>query len=301
MVIKKNIEIKCSPEKENKNDNDFVIINNINNINDVNKINTIYNNSNPPNPLTKTMSSEINDNLNSPQIDEEINLPNDRFHFEDENFNKGMINETIDTIPINEEKSLGDTSFGGDINEFLFKSMMTKKKSVTEETITEEFNSSSSKNLKKLNLLGNQDSQNNINASNNINDLMLQTNPLSQPFLKPPFNFSLTPNKNNLNLKNNYQQLVEFNPNFDNNNNNSSSINQEDNNDLNTCNNNENKENNENGFDKQNNKFHQIRTIYDIINLKLKNSSNEKEDSKEKNKNSNNNSNNIINNISNKK
>ena len=30
----KNIEIKCSPEKENKTDNDFVIINNINNIND---------------------------------------------------------------------------------------------------------------------------------------------------------------------------------------------------------------------------------------------------------------------------
>lgn len=59
-----------------------------------------------------------------------------------------MINETIDTIPMYEEKSLGDTSLYGDINELLLKSMMTKK-SITEETITEEFNNSSSKNLKK--------------------------------------------------------------------------------------------------------------------------------------------------------
>lgn len=79
---------------------------NINNINDVDKINVIYNNLNPQNCLTKTMSSEINDNLTSPQIDEEIFLPNDRFHFKDEKFNKGMINETIDTIPMYEEKVL---------------------------------------------------------------------------------------------------------------------------------------------------------------------------------------------------
>jgi hypothetical protein len=39
-----------------------------------------------------------------------------------------MINETIDTIPMYEEKSLGDTSLYGDINELLLKSMMTKKK-----------------------------------------------------------------------------------------------------------------------------------------------------------------------------
>ena len=241
---------------------------NINNINDVDKINVIYNNLNPQNCLTKTMSSEINDNLNSPQIDEEIFLPNDKFHFKDEKFNKGMINETIDTIPMYEEKSLGDTSLYGDINELLLKSMMTKKKSITEETITEEFNNSSSKNLKKLNLMGNQESLN--NGGNNLNDLMLQSQKLPQPFMKSPFNFSLTPNKNNLNLDNCYQQFIEFKPN------------------LNT----QNDENNNENMD--NNNFHQIRTVYDIINLKLKNSANNKENSKESN-----NSNNIINNISN--
>ena len=226
-----------------KNDNNNNV--NINNINDVDKINVIYNNLNPQNCLTKTMSSEINDNLTSPQIDEEIFLPNDRFHFKDEKFNKGMINETIDTIPMYEEKSLGDTSLYGDINELLLKSMMTKKKSITEETITEEFNNSSSKNLKKINLMGNQESLN--NGGNNLNDLMLQSQKLSQPFMKSPFNFSLTPNKNNLNLDNCYQQFIEFKPN------------------LNT----ENDENNNENMD--NNNFHQIRTVYDIINLKLKN------------------------------
>mgnify|MGYP002624148171 FL=1 len=241
---------------------------NINNINDVDKINVIYNNLNPQNCLTKTMSSEINDNLTSPQIDEEIILPKDKFHFKDEKFNKGMINETIDTIPMYEEKSLGDTSLYDDINELLLKSMMTKKKSITEETITEEFNNSSSKNLKKLNLMGNQDSLK--NGGNKLNGLMLQSQKLPQPFIKLPFNFSLTPNKNNLNLHNCYQQFIEFKP------------------DLNT----QNEENNNEIAG--NNNFHQIRTIYDIINLKLKNSGNNKENSKESN-----NSNNIINNISN--
>ena len=158
------------------------------------------------------MSSEINDNLNSPQIEEEINLPNDKFHLEDEKFNKGINNVTIDTIPIYEEKSLGDASFRGDINELLFKNTITKKKSITDETITE-FNSSSSKNIKKLNLLGNQDSLTNINIDNNKYGLMLQTQQITQPFMKPPFNFSLTPNKNKLDTKNCYQQLVDFNTN----------------------------------------------------------------------------------------
>lgn len=116
--------------------------------------------------------------------------------------------------------------------------------------------------------MGNQESLN--NGGNNLNDLMLQSQKLPQPFMKSPFNFSLTPNKNNLNLDNCYQQFIEFKPN------------------LNT----ENDENNNENMD--NNNFHQIRTVYDIINLKLKNSGNNKENSKESN-----NSNNIINNISN--
>ena len=262
-------------------------MNNINNINDINKMNIIFKNQNPPNGIAKTMSSEINDNLNPSQIDEEITLRNDNFIFEDEKFNKGNNNETFDTIPMNEERSLGDTSLGGDINELLLRSMMTKKKSITEETITEELNSSSSKNLKKLNLLGNQDSLNNINfnCGSNMNDFMLQSQKFPQQFLKPLYNFSLTPNKNKFNLQN-YNQQLEFNSKY--NNNDSSMTNEEEINGLNIYN-----LNNDNNIDKQpNNKMHQIRTVYDKIQLKLKSSSNDKKDNKEKN-------NNIINNISN--
>ena len=79
------------------------------------------------------------------QIDEEINLLNDKFIFE-EKFNKGNNNETIDTIPINEERSVGDTCFWGDIHELLLKIMMTKKKN----SIIEEFNISSSKSKTKF-------------------------------------------------------------------------------------------------------------------------------------------------------
>ena len=260
--------------------------NKYNNINDINRVNIEYKNQNPSQEGI-AMSSEINDNLNSIQIDEEIKLRNDKFIVEDEKFNKGIgiNNVTIDTIPMYEERSVGDTSFGGDINEILLKGMTTKKKSTTEETITEELNLSSSRNLKKLNLLGNQDSLNNIN----INNMMLQTQKLSQPFSKPPYNFSLTPNKNKFNLQN-YNQQLELNSKY---NNDSSMTNTEDINSINIYG--INNGNNENNIDKQpndnNNKIHQIRTVYDKIQLKLKNNSNDK-DKKEKN-------NNIINNISN--
>ena len=94
-----------------------------------------------------------------------MNVKDDKFLFEEENFKKGMINETIDTIPMNEEKSVGDTSFGGEINELLLKSMQPKNSSINEDTFTEEFNNS----LKKLNLMGNRENLNitSINLENN--------------------------------------------------------------------------------------------------------------------------------------
>ena len=136
---------------------------NVNNINnDIDKLNIV--NKNSSNLHNQTISSginELNDNLNTPKIEEEMNS-------EVEKFKKGMINETIDTIPICDEK-IGDTSFGGDINELLLKSIAQKK--INEENMNEEFNSS----LKELNLMGNQDSLNisltnsNKEESNNIN------------------------------------------------------------------------------------------------------------------------------------
>ena len=131
--------------------------------NDPNKLNLA--NKISSNGQMHTISSgvgELNDNLNTPQIGEEVNI-------EDENFNKGMNNETIDTIPFSDEK-IGDTSFGGDINELLLKSMAQKKIFINEETLNEELNSS----LKELNLMGNQDSlnislTNSKEENNNIN------------------------------------------------------------------------------------------------------------------------------------
>ena len=134
-------------------------VNNTNNVkvnnDDNNKLNLINNNL-PSNGQTQTISSEINETLNTPKIGEGINI--------EENFNKGMINETIDTIPFCEEK-IGDTSFGGDINELLLKSNTQKKVFINEETMNEEFNSS----LKELNLMGNHDSLN-ISLTNSKED-----------------------------------------------------------------------------------------------------------------------------------
>ena len=103
--------------------------------------------------------NELNENLNlnTPKIGEEMNI-------EEENFKKGMNNETIDTIPFCEEK-IGDTSFGGDINELLWKTIEQKKIFFNEEPTNEELSSS----LKELNLMGNQDSLN-ISLTNSKED-----------------------------------------------------------------------------------------------------------------------------------
>ena len=166
-IIKSKVNINTNVNKKgqsNKSNNINLVntiknkISSISNVANLN-INNINNDVNKPNPLNKipsngqmiTISSGIdglNDNLNTPKMEEEMNI-------EEENFKKGMNNETIDTIPFCEEK-IGDTSFGGDINELLLKSIAQKKIFINEETMNEEFNSS----LKELNLMGNQDSLN---------------------------------------------------------------------------------------------------------------------------------------------
>ena len=53
---------------------------------------------------------DLNDNLNTPQIEDEINM-NNKLLFEDEKIKGVMINETIDTIPLYDEKSFENVSF----------------------------------------------------------------------------------------------------------------------------------------------------------------------------------------------
>ena len=185
-TIKSKVNVNINKKNQSNKSNNINLVNtiknkitSITNATNVNiNVNTINNQkiNNDPNKINlankissngqmHTISSgvgELNDNLNTPQIGEEVNI-------EDENFNKGMNNETIDTIPFCEEK-IGDTSFGGDINELLLKSMAQKKIFINEETLNEELNSS----LKELNLMGNQDSlnislTNSKEENNNIN------------------------------------------------------------------------------------------------------------------------------------
>ena len=185
--IKTKINLNLNTSKKNQTNN--IKLNNINIVNsNKSKITTLSNVNNvkinneninnkldlvnniPTNGQMKTISSglnELNDNLNTSKIVEEMNVV-------DDNFQKGMINETIDTIPVCEEK-IGDTSFGGDINELLLKNIVQKKIFVNEETMNEDFNSS----IKELNLMGNPDSlnislanskeDNNNNNNNNLN------------------------------------------------------------------------------------------------------------------------------------
>ena len=83
---------------------------------------------------------EINDNLNTPQIEEEMNV-NNKLLFEDEKIKGVMINETIDTIPLYDEKSFENVSFKEDVNElFEKKNMMTNKKPFQPESNKKELN-----------------------------------------------------------------------------------------------------------------------------------------------------------------
>ena len=82
---------------------------------------------------------EINDNLNTPQIEDEINT-NNKLLFEDEKI-KGVINETIDTIPLYDEKSFENVSFKEDVNElFEKKNIIANKKPILSDTIKKELN-----------------------------------------------------------------------------------------------------------------------------------------------------------------
>ena len=241
-------KIKNINNNINNNNNNY---NNNNNINiNINKINLYNHNENAKkntenNNIIKNISSEINDNLNSPQIEEEIILNDDKFLFEDDNI---LINDTIETIPMNEEKSFENKSFKEDINELLLKNMLANHMTTNEEP-NEELNLSSSNNLKKLNLVNNTNTDSlNTNTEKEINDIALQNQKMPNNFLNQP-KFSLTQtNTNNNNQNQNLSGSNEA----------TSSLNSN----TNTLNNIKENVINEG---KKNNETHQIITVYDKI------------------------------------
>ena len=110
----KKTRVTGNNQKNNNNTNTHSPINNRKGEYGYKKLDT---NSNS-NQNSSKKKNEINDGLTSPKIDEEINVNNEnKFFFEDEKIKEVIINETIDTIPIFDEKSI-NTSFKEDLNEF---------------------------------------------------------------------------------------------------------------------------------------------------------------------------------------
>ena len=173
---------------------------------DMKKFNQINNNENLSNKKNNgeygyKKYEEINDNLNTPQIEDEINT-NNKLLFEDEKI-KGVINETIDTIPLYDEKSFENVSFKEDVNElFEKKNIIANKKPILSDTIKKELNR-------------------NKYISNNIKDNIKKKDPESKinnnkvikPLTKLIPNLSLTPNKNK-DLKTSKEILLENNYNY---------------------------------------------------------------------------------------
>ena len=130
---------------------------------------------------------EINDNFNTKQIEDEINV-NNKLMFEDEKIKGALINETIDTIPLYDEKSFENVSFKEDVNElFDKKNIITNKKPFPPQNIKKELNRNKyiSNNLTNKNSNKKKDNRPKINNKKVI-----------KPLTKLIPNSSLTPNKN---------------------------------------------------------------------------------------------------------
>ena len=258
-------DIKKTRTSTNNNQN-----NNLNSHSPINKKNEEYgykklDTNSINNSIKKTKkNNEINDGLTSPKIEEEININNEnKFLFEDEKINGVIINETIDTIPIYDEKSFCNVSFKEDVNELFAKNNISSKKAVINENNKKEIN-------KNKNITSNNTKKKNKKKNNDLNVNQKPT------LTKPISNFSLTPNKN----KDNNQLLpvLEIQKNNNNNNNTDRDYNNENINNYKLINNKIILENNnyrdiiekeKDDMSKYKNNTHKVRTVYDKIQLNL--------------------------------
>ena len=249
-------DIKKSRTATNNNNN-F----NLNSHSPLNKRNHDYgykkigiNNPNNSNKKMVKKNSELNDGLTSPQIEDEININNEnKFLFEDEKINGVMINETIDTIPIYDEKSFCNVSFKEDVNELFAKNnILSNKKQIYNENPKKEINKN--KNTNNTNTKKKNKKKKNESESQKVH------------LAKPINNFSLTPNKNKEN---------EILPNIEIDNNNNINTDREYNINnkkivfLDNLKDSIEKENDD--MTKYKNNTHQVGTIYDKIQLQLNN------------------------------
>ena len=116
-AINVNIDTRDILKKEEKNNinnsNELKTDNNNNN----NELKTDNNNINNNNNNNNNNDSMLNDELNTLQINEEINVNDGKLNFENEKIN----DDSIETIPLNEEKSMTNMSFRDDFKELLNK------------------------------------------------------------------------------------------------------------------------------------------------------------------------------------
>ena len=199
--------------------------------------------------------NDINDNLSSPQIEEEMNVNNEnKFLFEDEKINGVIINETIDTIPIYDEKSFCNVSFKEDVNELFSKNNLANKQPLLTENIKKELNKN-----KYLANNGNKKKNKKKNIELDINQ--------KPEISKMNTNFWLTPNKDK-----DGQVITNLVPEKKTSNIEKDKYNYIEN--FNKLNNkkileNYNSTGEEEDLTKYRNNTHQIRTVYDKIQLKL--------------------------------
>ena len=199
-----------------------------------------------------TENNELNEGLTTPQIEEEINLNNDHKFYEDEKLNGVIINETIDTIPLYDEKSFSNVSFKEDVNELFAKNIISNKLQILTENSKKEVN----KNKCVTNI--------NSKKKTKKKNIELNDNQKEQ-LIKPITNFSLTPNKNKDNQLwpniENERNTINTDREYNEKNNNYKLLDKNEIGDIFL------KE--KNGIPKYKNNTHQIKTVYDKIQLKL--------------------------------
>lgn len=116
-----NIKNSSDSNNNNKNKNINIKINSGNQIINVNAINVNIDTrkilKKEENKNLKNNDSMLNDDLNTFQMNEEMNLNDGKLNFESEKLN----DDSIETIPLNEEKSMTNMSFRDDFKELLNK------------------------------------------------------------------------------------------------------------------------------------------------------------------------------------
>ena len=186
-----------------------------------------------------------------------MNINNEnKFLFEDEKINGVIINETIDTIPLYDERSFCNVSFKEDVNELFSKNNLLNKKPLLNDNIKKELNKNNryATNINTIKKNKKKNVQSDINEKNEVNKLNT--------------NFWMTPNKD----KNNQITLNVVQDKNENNNdreNNNENINKINNKKIILENNNSKEFSGKEDLTKYKNNTHQVRTVYDKMQLKF--------------------------------